>query len=92
MLHLWPPGLCTPYALAILETAAHWLQTLQLASLPPDTTMQQLCQSAGNAARLIDLASNVCQLSTQLQQNVEVLRFCSASQMTCCVADIIVPS
>lgn len=75
MLHLWPAELCTAYTLAILETAAHWLQTLQLASLTPDTTIQQLCQSAGHAARLTDLASNVHQLSTQLQQQVEVVRF-----------------
>lgn len=75
MLHLWRAELCTPYALAILETAAQWLHTLQLASVTPDTTIQQLCQSAGNAARLIKLASDVHQLSMQLQHNVEVGRF-----------------
>lgn len=72
MLQHWPAGLCSAYALAILVTAAQWLQRLQLASVSLETTMQQLCQSTGNTAQLMDLASDVHQINAQMQQNEEV--------------------
>ena len=71
MLQRWPEGLCSAYALAILVTAGHWLQSLQLAPVSPNTTMQQLCQSIGNAAQVMDLASSVHQTSMQMQQTEE---------------------
>ena len=78
MLQRWPPGLCSAYALAILATVARWLESLQLASVSPNTTLQQLCQSTGNAAQLMDLASSVHQLSVQMQQ---------AEQVRACISD-----
>ena len=74
MLQRWPAALCSAYALAILLTAGRWLHSLQQTALasPGDTTVQQLCQSLGNAAHLMDLASSVHQKSTQMQQSAEV--------------------
>lgn len=83
MLQHWPAGLCSAYALAILVTAAQWLQSLQLASVSLETTMQQLCQSIGNAAQLMDLASTVHQSNAQMQQNEEV-RACPPGEMLHC--------
>lgn len=73
MLQRWPAELCSAYTLAILVTAAHWLQSLQVASVSPDTTMQQLCESTGNAAQVVDLASTVHQTSMQMQPAEEVM-------------------
>lgn len=73
MLQRWPAALCSAYALAILQTAGHRLQSLQLASASPqDTTVQQLCHSLGHAAHLMELASSVHQTSAEMQQSAEV--------------------
>lgn len=72
MLQRWPPRLYSAYALAILTTATQWLQSLQLASVSPNTTMQLLCQTTGSAAQLMDLADSVHQLSVQMQQTEQV--------------------
>lgn len=73
MLQRWPAALCSAYALAILLTAGHRLQSLQLApASPQDTTVQQLCHSLGHAADLMELASHVHQTSVEMQQSAEV--------------------